>query len=1255
MGRGVRSSVAAAVAAAVSVLGLTPAVAEQASGPDVYAYLENPGMTGEGQQAPHAVLRPYADVAAAVRHEENTPYTLSLDGDWKIDMSDRPEDVPAGFFADDYDVSGWRSVSVPHTWQTDGLDHPVFRNVPSEVWPDNPPAVPRDVNPTAAYVRTLDVPSTWDGRSTFLRFEGVTSGYFVWVNGSYVGYDQGGYTPAEFDVSSALHPGRNRIAVQVHRWGAGSYLEDYDQWRYSGIFRSVWLYATPTSYLRDVTVTTDLDDNHVNATLTARISVARKDNGPSGQHTARAELHDAGGRRVAGASGTVQLDGDTAELVLSTPVANPAKWTDETPTLYTLVLTLAGPDGRVGHITQQRIGFREIAIADRQLLVNGKRVLFKGVNRAETDPDHGRHVPRQRQEQDVALMKRLNVNAVRTSHYPSDPHFYDLADEHGLWIDDEVDVETHNHESCPSNCLADRPEWRDAYLDQFVGMVQRDKNHPSVFLWDTGNEAGLGAAHHAMAEWARANDPTRPLYHQSNSPDGDAPFADVWGPRYPTPERLAQQAERTTKPIIMGEYAHAMGNSLGNFREFWDTIRANPVLQGGFIWDWAEQNIRQPLRTTPDSSGNQIMAHLTGAPEVVAGHRGSALNFSGLDDFVEVYRDPRLDIAGRALTLDAWVKPNRPWTGDFTILSKGDHQFALKMSDEHTLEFFVHSGTWRTVRAAVPADFPDTWHRVTGTYDGAQLRLYLDGAQVGALAFTGTIDQSSFPVNIGRNNEVMQDNYAGRMANGAVDDVRVYDRALSAEQLAAGADPVGDAVLALDFDRIDDTGRTYLSYGQSLSGVDGLIGADRTPQPETAQLAWAHQPLRFGYANGTLSVHNERQFVDTGDVELRWSVTEGERTVASGRQRPRVQPGGTGTLDLRLPANPRDAERWLTVRAVTTRAQPLLPAGSVLAHDQFALGGTVVPGAAPPPARGRVEVTETADAVTLSGREFRYVFDKRTGALSSMRVRGVDLLRGGPQLDAWRAPISNETYTWGNDEGEDWRAAGLDRLATTATEVRVSQTDPGAATVTANAVVAAPDTPNASFAQVLTYRVDAAGTIGLRQQVSPRGDVRTLPYLPRIGVRLAVPDTFQHFAWYGRGPQESYNDRRDGTPVGVWSSTVDEQYVDYLRPQDHGNHTDTRWALLTDGRSGGLLVAGAPDVSVTPYDELDRAHYPFQRQRNNGWVTLHADHAVTGVGDTPNPVRQRYQVRPDQDYDHSLVIRPLNADEVRAGRPAGTR
>ncbi|WP_063736246.1 glycoside hydrolase family 2 [Streptomyces sp. RTd22] len=1245
--RAVRRLVVLTLLALLGAL-VPPLTASAAETPpaDVYKLLEDPEVTAIGQERPHAKLTPYADAASALKGGDRSPWTKSLDGTWKLHMSDRPEEVPENFSAEGYDTSqsGWRSVRVPHTWQTDGLDHPVFRNIPTEMYPDDPPKVPHDVNPTGAYVRTFELPKSWEKRETFLRFEGVTSGYLVWVNGRYAGYDQGGYTPAEFDISEYLHPGRNTVALQVHRWGSGAHLEDYDQWRFAGIFRSVGLYSTPTTYLRDVTVKTDFDAAYRDARLTARVDLATK-GGNATAAEVTGTLYDSHGRKVTTMSATAGSGGDTASATLSAAVTAPAKWTDETPDLYTLVVRLKGPDGTVTHTTAQPVGFRDIEIRDKQLLVNGERILIKGVNRSETDPETGRYATRERTASDVSLMKRLNINSVRTAHYPSDPQLYELADRRGLWIDDEVDIETHHHDGCPDDCLADRPEWQAAFMDRFTAMYERDKNHPSVLMWDTGNEAGLGKAHYSMAEFLDREDPGRPVYHQPNSPDGDAPFADVWGPRYPSPASLEAKAKATTKPIIMGEYAHAMGNSLGNFREFWDVARKYPQVQGGYIWDWAEQNITQPLVTTPDTSGNDILSYLSGKPELVAareGGGGKALALSGLDDFVEVYRDPKLDAVSDKLTLDAWVKPD-DWTGSFTVIAKGDHGYALKMRDKDTLEFFVYGdGDWHTVAADVPADWYGSWHRVSGTFDGTSLKLLIDGRQAASTGWTGTVAYTAQPVNIGRNAETDQENIETRMAHGAVDQVRVYHKALGPERLAA--DPESEAVLALDFDRLDREGE-FLSYGAGTGGVDGVVSADRTVQPEARAMAAVHAPIRISGekpSEGRIRVASERSFTGTGDLRLRWTVREGARTLGRGTRALDLAPGERKEIRLpKPPANPEDADRQLTVEAVAKED------GHTVAVEQFDVGGRQLAGVVKPKAPGTVRTTEAGGRITLTGDGFSYAFDRDDGELVSMKAGGRELLSGGPELDAWRAPVSNEI---GSEEGP-WREAGLDRLKTTPGKVTVRERD-GAAVITVPSSVAAPGVKDASFTQTLRYTVTGDGVIRVDHRAEARGAAREVPYLPRIGLTLRLPDRYDRFTWYGRGPQENYNDREDGAPAGVYSTDVEKQFSGYTKPQEYGNHEEVRWASLSDG-TRGLLVSGDFSAGVTPYRDLDRAAYPFALQKNPEGNTLRLDHAVSGVSETFHTVLPEYQVQPDREYAYTLRLRPLTSSEARDGKPRG--
>lgn len=1246
-----------AVVLATAAVPLPTSAAAAADGPrspaDYAAYLEDPERTGEGQEPHHAILRPFDDPErAAADPRADTPYTRSLDGSWRFAYADRPEDAPEGFQEPGYDLSGWDRIEVPGVWQQDGYDSPIYRNIPSQIAPYDPPRVPDDRNPNGSYVRTFEAPPGWEDRRTLLRFEGATSGYFVWVNGEYIGYDQGGMTPAEFDVTGAVRTGENTVAVRVFRWGSGTYLENIDMWHLSGIYRSVWAYSVPATRMQDVAIRTDLAGSG-DATLSAAVDIATGPGGTRGTHTVRASLRDPEGSQVASFTQDLDVTAGGGAATLSGTVTRPARWSDETPARYTLVLELVAPSGRVTHLTSEYLGFREISTADRQIHANGVPVDFRGVNRHEHDPQHGRHVPRSRMREDVLLMKRHNVNAVRTSHYPNDPHWYDLADEYGLWLVDEVDVETHFRESCPDNCLADRPEWQAAMLDRFVAMVERDKNHPSVFMWSTGNEAGLGAAHFAMADHATESDPTRLLYHQANNPNGDAPYADVWGPRYPSPEGLRDIADTTDRPVLMGEWLHAMGNSLGHYEDMWQTIRENPALQGGFVWDWVDQGLERPLRRTPDSSGNDIPAYLSGNPGLVEGHDGGrAVALSGLDDWVEVHRDERLDLTGDTVTLDAWVRAPESYVGDFSIVGKGDRSYALEMADPETIEFFVYDDTWHTVTAPVPDDWADRWHRVTGTYDGTALRLYVDGAELASVPHSGSIAWTEWPVNIGRNSEKHGDGWAGRTGVGAVDDVRVYDRALTAGELAGGADPAGQALLALDFDQVHTDG-TYLSYGSSPFLLNGVVSADRTPQPELAQMKYSHAWLRFegvDAAAGEVRMVNDYRFRDTSEVTVRWRVEQGGRTLADGEARPRLGPGESIVLDLPVPGPPdgaADPERWLVLEAVLAADTAWAEAGHVLAAEQLAAGGAGPPTPPAPESRGQLRM-ETGDGqVRLSGPGFSYRFDTGQGTFTRMRSRGHDLLTGGPRLDVWRAPIGNEWAGWGQAEGRLFWRLGLDRLRTTVEDVTVERTGPRTARITVAAHSEAPDVDGEGFTERYVYDVDSAGTVTVRQRVEAYGSrMRSLPWLPRVGFALDLPERFTTFEWYGRGPGESYPDRKDAQHVGVWRGPVDDQVFDYAPPQDTGNKTDTAWAAVSDGRVG-LLAVGDLDVSVDRHAaQRDRAQYPFLLPAG-GDVTFRLDKAVTGVGDTPVSTQPQYRVPADEVHEHTVVLRPLTPAEAR--------
>lgn len=1104
-------------------------------------------------------------------------------------------------------------------------------------------------------MRQFQVPQNWDGRRQLLRFEGSTSGTFVWVNGHYVGYDQGGYAPAEYDVTEYLHPGENTIAVRVHRWGSGSYLQNMDMWHFSGTFRSVHLYSVPRTHMEDVTVRTPLDDDYENATLQLSVDLRHITGGSTGEHRVRASLYDPAGNRVTRFSATADVRGTRTTLTLDEPVKHPKLWSDETPELYTVVLELLGPNGEVVHTTQQPVGFREVTTHNEQILLNGKPVTLRGVNRHEHDPRTGRTVSRERQRQDVALMRKNNINAVRTSHYPNDPFWYRLADRNGLLLVDEVAIETHYRENCgaapPKDCPADRPEWQKAFAERFHAMVERDKNHPSVIMWSTGNEAGLGKAHFKMAEYANKVDPTRLLYHQANNHGGDAPYADVAGPRYPSPGALKEIARTETKPVVMGEWLHAMGNSLGHYEDMWEIIRAEPNLQGGFVWDWVNQGLRRPLRMVPDSSGNDIPVHINGNPSLVDGVEGKALKLSGLDDWAQAYRDPKLDIAGDEVTLDIRVKP-LSWDGSNTFLAKGDEQWALQMPDPGHVEFFVYGeGDWHTASIEVPDDWWGQWHRLTGTFDGTKVRLFLDGEQVAAEAYDGKIAHNTmYTVTIGRNQQKHSDSFAGRTAHAVVDNARIYDKALPPGQIKAGKDPAEQAVLALNFDSLQRKGE-YTTYGVSQFVVNGLVKADRTPQPELEQLAYSHAPIRFApapgaedAADGRFVVKNLNHTLSTSAYDLSWTLVQAGREIDSGTLDVQVGPGQTQQVDLDLPPA-GEVERFLVLEARLREAARSIPAGHVISSEQLRAGGTR-PAPAPKPAAERPSAPMTVDKakgqVSVRGAGFDYTFDRTTGTLSSMTAGGTQRLVAGPKLDVFRAPIGNEWAGWsGLNPEAKFRAMGLDRLVTEVESFEVTHPEPGEVQVRVDTRVSAPDVEGNGFDSRWTYTIDGSGRIALDHSVEAYGSkMRSLPWLPRVGFSMRVPDSFATMQWYGRGPGESYPDRKDSQHIGVWSGTVAEQWFTFLPPQDNGVKVDTSWVSLS-GDSGGVLVSGdSLAVAADRHSNTHRTDFAHQLRRDD-FVTLHVGPEVTGLGDTPNPVLDRYRVQADRKHTYSVTLRPL--------------
>ena len=537
------------------------------------------GVNAVNRAPMHTDYFAYESPELAARGErESSAYYMSLNGQWKFNWVRHADARPTGFWRADYNDRAWGEMPVPGVWEMNGYGDPQYVNIGypwREQYQNNPPQVPTEENHVGSYRRTVTVPASWKGKDIIAHFGSVTSNIYLWVNGKYVGYSEDSKLQAEFDLTRYLKPGQeNLIAFQVFRWCDGTYLEDQDFFRFSGVGRDCYLYAREKRRIEDIRVTPDLDAEYKDGTLTVDVKL-------KGSAIATLKLKDAQGKEVAAAT----TRGETVTL----NVSNPHKWTAETPYLYTLYAQIG--ELAPAEVIPVKVGFRKIELKNAQVLVNGQPVLFKGANRHEMDPDGGYVVSRQRMLQDVQIMKDLNINAVRTCHYPDDPYWYALCDEYGLYMVAEANLESHGM-GYDEATLAKREDFRKAHLERNQRNVQRNFNHPSIIFWSLGNEAGYGSNFEAAYDWVKAEDPSRPVQYERG---GYNSKTDIYCPMYVSPEGCEAYCkdDSKTKPLIQCEYAHAMGNSMGGFKEYWDMIRQYPKYQGGFIWDFVDQGIHK--------------------------------------------------------------------------------------------------------------------------------------------------------------------------------------------------------------------------------------------------------------------------------------------------------------------------------------------------------------------------------------------------------------------------------------------------------------------------------------------------------------------------------------------------------------------------------------------------------------------------------------------------------------------------------------
>ncbi|MGW1958430.1 glycoside hydrolase family 2 TIM barrel-domain containing protein [Streptomyces sp. NPDC001920] len=1231
-----------------------------------------------GTEPPHTTLMPYADVRQALAADRTrSPYRLSLDGKWKFAYADRPDDRDADFHRTDVDDSDWDTIPVPSAWQLHGYDRPIYINITYPWWGPNglgeeaqPPAAPTRYNPVGQYRRTFTVPRDWKGRRTFLHFEGVKSAHYVWINGELVGYHEDSYDPAEYDITDHLRPGTNQIAVEVYRYSDGDWLEDQDMIRLSGIFRSVYLYSTPAVHLRDFRLDTPLSDDCKAAELSVTAHVRDYGGKGGGRYSVETQLYGADGHPVwpRPLQQTVALDSGQEQTVQAAKaVPRPRLWSAEHPHLYTAVLRLRDPAGRVIETLSHRVGLREFTLKDGLMRINGKPVSFRGTNRHEMHPVRGSALTRAEMVQDIEIIKRLNINSVRTSHYPNNPQWLELADEYGLYLVDETNLETHGiRGEYPGN----HAEWTEACVARAQNMVHRDKNHASVVIWSLGNEAGGGSTFNAMYDWIRSYDTTRVIQYEGDDRPG---MSDIRSEMYDSPSRVEARAEDTgdTRPYVMIEYSHGMGNSNGNFKKYWDVVRRYDVLQGGWIWDFVDQALKWP---TPNRKRFTEAGPAALRGEILA-PAGTFSRDEGISGGTVFARDPGLDLTG-SLTLEAWVTP-QVTGGHQPILAKGDTQYALKQTGK-SLEFFIHGGgQWVTASWALPADWTGREHHVAGVFDAAAgtLTLHVDG--VVRATRTTTRRPSDNTASLALATDV--DNPT-REFSGTIRRARVYARALTAAELASDGRRPGDDGVRFWFDAatVDLTekrprDRTFYAYGGDWAdnpndgafAGDGIVTADRGLTGKSAEVKQIYQAINAAPANGdsltpgaAVTLTNEYLFTNLREFDGRWELVCDGKVVRRGRlSRAQLDLAPLSSKDVTVPFEVPDdpapgAEYFLQLSFTTREATKWAEAGFEVAKQQLPVHAAS-PAVRPVPLAGvpALSHTDGDTAVTVTGKGFSVTVDKHSGVITSFKAGGTQLITSGPVPNFWRAPTDNDRGNGQHTRNQTWRDAGTRRKVTgvavralrdRAVEIKVSGTLPTTAEST----------------YTTTYTVFGNGEIKVDNTLRP--GAASLPYIPEVGTLLHLPGRLEHLHYYGRGPEENHWDRNNATDVGLYSGTVSGQRTPYLRPQESGNKTDVRWIALT-GRDGtGLLVSGEPLVEVnashfTPEDLSVGVRHDYQLTPREE-VVLRVSHRQMGVGGDDSwgaHTHDEYKLHANRDYSYTYRLRPLR--DVDAAMAASRR
>lgn len=1221
--------------------------------------------------------------------------------------------MSADFVKDEAD--GWKDIKLPLSWTREGqdFDFSIYTNVQMP-WQSrydsnvSVPTAPTNYNPVGLYRKTFTLSDEMkaDNRRIYISFQGVESAYYVYVNGKEVGYSEDSYSPHRFDITDYLIEGENLLAVKVHKFCDGTWFEDQDMIYDGGIFRDVYLTSEPLVKIEDYVVVTDLDEDYEDAVLSISADIRNLSTEDQSGWTIDVQaIDEAGNDILGGASIPVSevASTETATFTADIDVENPKLWSAEKPNLYALVLTLKDGNGNVVETLSTQLGFREIEFTKTEVnsnygvtttqwdpvTINGERLLLKGANRHDSDPVYGKAVPQATLFEDVKLMKQYNLNAVRTSHYSNDEYFYWLCNKYGLYMMGETNMECHAIMGNSSSAGL----FYELGLDRTETTFKRLRNNPAIVIWSIGNEMAYTTdANHAnglykdMIWYFKNNDPTRPVHSEGQGQNGGL-GTDMGSNMYPSVSTVWGRAGEGRIPYVLCEYVHAMGNSMGNLKEYWDAIRSANNMMGAFIWDWVDQaravdltelGVAYSVTDKTGVVGEVIGEEADWKTDAGEGSLNGGASFSGYTLFNDAKYNQALSGSGKSFTFEVIVKPAST-AQNSVFIAKGDTQAVLKTKSSGSgLEFFVYyNGSWNAVECSFPSDWVGNWHQVAGTYDKGKLTIYVDGAQMATRTVSDNIASTSYKLGVG------YDQQNGRKVDGEISIARIYTKALTAEEIAAqysAAPAIGadDPSILLWLDYSDDhgeaqtTGWDYYSeeyahqnlYEDEMDGKffgyggdwgdrpndnsfcqNGVISADRNPQPELHEVKFQYQNLWFSADISDLDarkvkVYNENNFTNVNEYDLTWELLENGIVIESGVvEGADVAPQTTGTINVpfTMPENPAAGnEYYLNISAALKESTDWADAGHELSWAQLAVPVEVeqAPFVVDDSA---VAVEETDDAYVVTGEGFRFQIRKADGIMENYVYAGETLVEEGPAPNFWRGLVENDKTSFDGGWENVEKNIEVENIAVTTDEK-------GLNVITVDMVF--PDAGNTK--ETIVYTINGGGQVSIDMTVDARNT--GMGNLIRVGSMATLPAGFENVTWYGNGPVETFNDRKTNARQGVYENTVNEFFYAYEKVDDCGNLTDVVWMKVEkEGLNNALLmvaeeVVDASTLHFTP-DDLNAVTHPYGLSPREETI-LSVNYGSLGTGGAtcgPGPLTQ-YQLPSSVVYNWAFTLMPVAAD-----------